>query len=239
MAFVHEFISDSEQSFFEKYDLPIWHDGTWTLDRERDAYFIYIKTEIYDGIFSEYCLIFNGEKIRIQIERQAMCEMINEKEARFTGIIIESVTAPKKLKPYCDEITALVKEAFSEEFRWTLRKDEPPFEKKYKIKILRMARSTFGFRELHENKVILIKIEHYTRDVMLFGLALSEDDVRKELADVERMRKADPNAELASLMHKKYGWGVVDMDEWNKTWKDEIPDWIYDHDTGLLYAPKG
>lgn len=239
MAFVHEYIPDSERSFFKQYDLPIWHNGTWTLDRERNVYLIYIKTEIHDGIFSEYCLIFKGEKIRIHIEERAMCKIINGKEVRFTGIIIEKVIAPKKLKLYCDEIIDIITAAFWEEFRWTLRKDEPPFENK-KMKILRMAQPTFGFRELRYNTVILIKIEHYTRDVMLFGRnTLSEDDIRSEFADVERVCRDDPNADLGCLMHKKYDWGVVDMDEWNKIWKDEIPDWIYDHDTGLLYAPKG
>lgn len=238
MAFVHEFIPDSERGFFEKYDLPIWHNGTWTLDRERNVYFIYIKTEIYDGIFSEYCLIFKGEKIRIQIERRAMCKIINGKEVRFTGIIIEKVTAPKKLKLYCDEIIDIITAAFSEEFRWTLRKDEPPIENR-KMKILHMAQPTFGFRELYPVKIILLEIKQYTGDIMLFRFnripLLSENDIRGELAEAECLCKADPNADFAALMKEKRIWGGVDMSKCG----DELPDWVYDRDTGKLYAPKG
>lgn len=237
MSFVHEYIPESERSFFQKYDLPIWSSGAWTVDRERDVYLIYIENGTRDGIWQTYCLIFKGEKIMIDIERKTASKTTGEKTTFFPQINIVTIHAPKKLKPYCDEIIELIKEAFTEELSSPLRSD--PFIEYKELKILSMAQPTFGYREAFPHDV-LIRVEHYTRDIMLIiGLALSEDDIRRQLADVERMCKDDPNADLGSLMHKKYYWGVHDINEWYKVWSDEPPDWIYDRDTGELYAPKG
>lgn len=225
MAFVHELVPQTERSFLEKYGLPFWHRGKWTVDRERGVYLVPVKTEIHDGIFSEYCLIFKNEKISINIERQGMRETTADGEKRFTGIIIESVTAPKKLALYRDEIADNVTAAFAVEF-------ENP-------KILKTAEPTFGFRDFHNNRshnVTLLEVEQYTGYVTLFCfLPQTEIKIRAQIDEAERICKTDPDTDFVGLMCKGHIWGTVDLSRWG----DEIPDWRYDRDTGELYSPRG
>lgn len=76
---------------------------------------------------------------------------------------------------------------------------------------------------------MILEIEYYKGDVKLHGKRLDKHSLRRLLNNAEGVLSG--GEDLAELLFRCYGF--------EKIVTDEIPNWIYDRDTGSLYAPKG
>lgn len=76
---------------------------------------------------------------------------------------------------------------------------------------------------------MILEIEYYKGDVMLTGKRLGEPELREVLNEAERL--CGGAGDLAEILCRDFGFEPIGA--------DAFPDWRYDRDTGLLYAPKG
>lgn len=76
---------------------------------------------------------------------------------------------------------------------------------------------------------MILEIEYYKGDITLFGKRLDKCSLRKLLNEAEHI--CGVFGDLAETLCRYYGF--------DKIAANVLPDWVYDRDTGLLYAPKG
>lgn len=88
-----------------------------------------------------------------------------------------------------------------------------------------------GLKNMPELLRMIIEIEYYKGDVRLSGTKCPRLELAAKFAGVERIfDKAEDN--FAELFCRIYGFEEVPAGT-------ALPDWVYDRDTGRLYAPKG
>ncbi|MBD5080857.1 MAG: hypothetical protein HDT44_03720 [Ruminococcaceae bacterium] len=76
---------------------------------------------------------------------------------------------------------------------------------------------------------MIIEIEYYKGDILLLGKRRSQDQLQKELEEVEKIyNKNEDN--FIEFLCKKYVWVMID--------KTENPEYTYDRDIGKLVANK-
>lgn len=72
---------------------------------------------------------------------------------------------------------------------------------------------------------MIIEIEYYKGDELLYGNDISKSDLKKQLSEIENSYdRLEDN--FVSLLCRRFGWNVLST--------DDLPDFIYDRDTGLL-----
>lgn len=80
---------------------------------------------------------------------------------------------------------------------------------------------------------MIIEIEYCKGDVRLSGSKIPRGELAAKFAEVERIYdKAEDN--FAELVCRMFGFEKLSGSVANA-----FPDFVYDHDTGALYAPKG
>lgn len=77
--------------------------------------------------------------------------------------------------------------------------------------------------------IMILEIEYYKGDVTLYRKCLDECSLRCLLTNAERV--CGYSGDLAELLCRDHGFERIAA--------DALPDWVYDRDTGKLYAPKG
>ena len=78
---------------------------------------------------------------------------------------------------------------------------------------------------------MVIEIESYQGDIKLYGYVLLQRELRKQIDTVEELYDRGTD-NFVALLCRLYGWTETDM--------PDIPDYIYDRDTGkLLKIRKG
>lgn len=80
---------------------------------------------------------------------------------------------------------------------------------------------------------MIIEIEYCKCDVRLSGVKIPRGELAARFAEVERIYdKAEDN--FAELFCRMFGFERL-----SENASDALPDFVYDRDTGALYAPKG
>lgn len=80
---------------------------------------------------------------------------------------------------------------------------------------------------------MIVEIEYYKGDVRFSGAKCPRLELAAKFAGVERIYdKAEDN--FAELFCRMFGFEKLPEDA-----ADALPDWVYDRDTGRLYARKG
>lgn len=80
---------------------------------------------------------------------------------------------------------------------------------------------------------MIIEIEYYKGDIRLSGAKIPRGELAAKFAEVERIYdKAEDN--FAELFCRISGF-----EELTENVADALQDYVYDRDTGALYAPKG
>lgn len=77
---------------------------------------------------------------------------------------------------------------------------------------------------------MIIEIEYYKGDATLYGKRLDMRSLHRLLKEAEKCVCGNSCC-LTDMLCRYYGF--------EKVYTDKLPDWVYDRDTGLLYAPKG
>lgn len=240
MGFVTEYTDDNAREFLKRYELPIWSKGKWTLDREREIYLTFVKSTVQDEIWEDYCLIYKSAKVNIEIQTRSGYTEVNEEIIVTTRMFINSIIAPKYLKPDRDDIVAAIREAFTQLHSVDLIQGNPPVKSKHKFFIEEMAEPRFGFRELHCGMIMLLEIISHEGSVMLFRwpeYGFSQFDLSNLLADAERQCR-DNHTEFIDFFTKgkNHKWGILTQDIIEK-YGEETPDWYWDRETQKLYRP--
>ena len=75
---------------------------------------------------------------------------------------------------------------------------------------------------------MILEIEYYKGDVKLHGKRLDARSLKRLLKSAENVCGS---GDLAETLCARFGFERIVT--------DALPDWVYDRDTGLLYAPKG
>lgn len=76
---------------------------------------------------------------------------------------------------------------------------------------------------------MILEIEYYKGDVKLYGKSVDERSLRRVIKEAERA--CGNSGDLAEQLCRSYGFERIVT--------NALPDWVYDRDTGKLYAPKG
>lgn len=241
MGFVTEYLNDNAHEFLKRYGLPCWAYGQWTFDREREIYLTHVKTTVQDEIWHEFCLIYKGEKVSIEVQTHNSYTKIKDKEIGTTIMFINSIVAPKRLKPYRDEIVAAIREAFTQMHSVSLHGGNPPRPSKFGFIIENMAEPRFGFRELHLGMIMLLEIIDGEKSVIIFSwgkCGFSQFDLSNLLADAERQCR-DNHTEFIDFFTKgkDHEWGILTPDIIEK-YGEETPDWCWNRETKKLYRPE-
>lgn len=72
---------------------------------------------------------------------------------------------------------------------------------------------------------MVVEIEYYKGDVLLYGNDISKHDLKKQLIEIENSYdKLEDN--FVTLFCRRFSWTVLNT--------DNLPDFTYDRDTGLL-----
>ena len=72
---------------------------------------------------------------------------------------------------------------------------------------------------------MVVEIEYYKGDVLLYRNNISKYDLKKQLIEIENSYdKLEDN--FVNLFCRRFGWKVLNT--------DALPQFIYDRDTGLL-----
>lgn len=72
---------------------------------------------------------------------------------------------------------------------------------------------------------MVVEIEYYKGDVLLYGNNISKYDLKKQLIEIENSYdKLEDN--FVNLFCRRFGWTVLNT--------DDLPDFTYDRDAGLL-----
>lgn len=77
---------------------------------------------------------------------------------------------------------------------------------------------------------VVIEIEFYQGDIRLYGKAFSYRELRAQIDRVEELYDRE-NDNFAALLCRLYGWVETDI--------SDVPEYIYDRDTGKLLKIKG
>lgn len=235
MGFVTEYTDDNARELLKRYELPIWSKGKWTLDREREIYLTLVNVTIQDEMWKEYCLIYKSVKVEIVVQ-----DWVWLTEIHTLKMCINSIVAPKHLKPDRDDIVAAIREAFTQLHSVDLIQGNPPVKSNYNFVIEKIAEPQFGFRELHHGKIMLLEIISSDGSVMLFSMSkygISPLDLRSLLADAERQCR-DNHTEFIDFFTKDKNreWGILTQDTIEK-YGEETPDWCWDREAKKLYRP--
>lgn len=98
------------------------------------------------------------------------------------------------------------------------------------VGIRRGAHETYTLYALY---YMIIEIEYYKGDIRLSGAKRPRSELAAKFAEVERIYdKAEDN--FAELFCRISGFEKL-----TENVADALPDYVYDRDTGALYAPKG
>lgn len=232
MGFVTEYTDDNAREFLKRYELPCV--PKWTFDREREIYLTFVKSTIQDEIWLDYCLIYKSEKVEIDVQ-----ENVYREEIHTLKMFINSIVAPKHLKPDCDDIVAVIREAFTQLHSVELIQGNPPVKSNYNFVIEKIAEPQFGFRELHHGKIMLLEIISSEGSVMLFSMSkygISPLDLSSLLAEAERQCR-DNHTEFMDFFTKDKNreWGILTQDIIK--YGEENPDWCWNRETQTLYRP--
>lgn len=233
MGFVTEYTDDNAREFLKRYELPIKYN--WTLDREREIYLTLVNVTIQDEMWKEYCLIYKSEKVKIGVQ-----DWVWLTEPHTLKMCINSIVAPKHLKPDRDDIVAAIHEAFTQLHSVDLIQGNPPVKSNYKFVIEKIAEPQFGFRELHPGKIMLLEIISSEGSVMLHSMSkygISPFDLSNLLAEAERQCR-DNHTEFTDFFTKDKNreWGILTQDIIEK-YGEETPDWCWNRETKKLYRP--
>lgn len=233
MGFVTEYTDNNARELLKRYDLPIKY--LWTLDREREIYLTLVNVTIQDEMWKEYCLIYKSEKVEIVVQ-----DWVWLTEPHTLKMCINSIVAPKHLKPDRDDIVAAIREAFTQLHSVDLIQGNPPVKSSYKFVIEEMAELRFGFRELHHGMIMLLEIISSEGSVMLFRwpeYGFSQFDLSNLLAEAERQCRNN-HTEFIDFFTKGKNreWGILTQDTIEK-YGEETPDWCWDRETKKLYRP--
>ena len=72
---------------------------------------------------------------------------------------------------------------------------------------------------------MVVEIEYYKGDVLLYGNNISKHDLKKQLIEIENSYdKLEDN--FVNLFCRRFSWTVLNT--------DALPNFAYDRDTGLL-----
>ncbi|MBO5387295.1 MAG: hypothetical protein J6A59_04050 [Lachnospiraceae bacterium] len=73
---------------------------------------------------------------------------------------------------------------------------------------------------------MVVEIEYYKGDVLIYGNNVSGHVLKKQLIEIENYYdKLEDN--FVNLLCRRFGWTVLNI--------DALPDFTYDRDTGLLF----
>ena len=73
--------------------------------------------------------------------------------------------------------------------------------------------------------MMIVEVEYYKGDALLYGSKISRHELNKQLIEIENTYdKVQDN--FIDLFCRRFGWTILDG--------DEIPDFTYDRDIGLL-----
>ena len=74
---------------------------------------------------------------------------------------------------------------------------------------------------------MIVEIEYYKGDVLLYGKKISKRDLKGQLIEIENAYdKMEDN--FIELFCRRYGWAILNT--------NSEPDFTYDRDTGLLLS---
>ena len=76
---------------------------------------------------------------------------------------------------------------------------------------------------------MILEIEYYSFDTLLIGKSESIPELKRQLAKTETLCDKE-NENFIELFCRMFYWSVTD--------NDELPDYVYDRDTKLLYKPR-
>ncbi len=73
--------------------------------------------------------------------------------------------------------------------------------------------------------ILEIEYYEYKKDILLYGKTISKEALKKQLEEIEMIYDRE-NDNFIDLLCIRYGWSVLET--------KELPDYIYDRDTGMF-----
>ncbi len=74
---------------------------------------------------------------------------------------------------------------------------------------------------------MIVEIEYYKGDVLLYGSKIGRYNLNEQLIEIENSYD-NIQDNFIELFCRRFGWTILD--------RDEVPDFTYDRDTGLLFG---